>query len=114
MKFTFVIAALFVVSAIAAPCGKKHVGDDVAPPSTDDVATDLPPSVDSHDDNHQDEIKTVIKNKQVEKNDQTAVINQNSPQDGGHGSLIGVNAANNLLAGGILSSSKNEVNQSNH
>jgi hypothetical protein len=89
MKFTFVIAALFVVSAIAAPCGKKHVGDDVAPPST----TDLPPSVDSHDDNHQDEIKTVIKNKQVEKNDQTAVINHNSPQDGGHGSLIGVNVS---------------------
>lgn len=92
MKFTFVIAALFAVSAIAAPCGRKHVGDDVAAPDTGDMGNDFP-AVDSHDDNHQDEIKTVIKNKEVEKNDQTAVINHNSPQDGGHGSLIGVNVS---------------------
>jgi hypothetical protein len=40
MKFAFVIAALFVASAIAAPCGKKHV--EVSVDNTDDVMVNDP------------------------------------------------------------------------
>jgi hypothetical protein len=113
MKFAFVIAALFVASAIAAPCGKKHV--EVSVDSTDDVVvndpvdaavddssapeTDAPalddtpaalddtpaaPAPESSPD-HEDEVKTSEVNN---TNEQTAVINNNSGEKS-KGSLFG-------------------------
>ncbi|ORZ17377.1 hypothetical protein BCR42DRAFT_414488 [Absidia repens] len=107
MKFTFVIAALFAASAIAAPCGRKHVDDVADVPVVDDVpATPAPAPVteDSHD------IEDETKVSSHDEKTQTAVINNNSPDKGNKGSLIGVDVSN-LAAGGLLSNTKNEVKQ---
>ncbi|KAI8343451.1 hypothetical protein BC941DRAFT_482119 [Chlamydoabsidia padenii] len=107
MKFTFVIAALFAASAIAAPCGKKHGGDDVAIPDAPIPDAPEAPTPDS-----EDEIKKVSEKKESH-NEQTAVINNNSPQGSSHGSLIQADVLNNALAGGVLADTTNQIKQHN-
>ncbi|CAO3587171.1 unnamed protein product [Absidia cylindrospora] len=109
MKFAFVIAALFAASAIAAPCGRKHVDDVADVPVVDDVpdtAAPAPAPV-SVQDSHDSSDETNVSNH--EEKTQTAVINNNSPEKG-KGSLLNVDVSN-LAAGGVLSNTKNEVKQ---
>jgi hypothetical protein len=122
MKFAFVIAALFAASAIAAPCTRRHVDDDVTDmpamdesngmdttPTNMDTSMDDTPVDDTNDTDTsfdssspstsvastpdtQDEMKTST-DRGDSDNSQTAVINNDSPDKGGKGSLFGLDVS---------------------